>query len=330
MHPKIIKSVNAIIAKALKGRVSPLANLYPWQIGETAFGRGKSAERGPDPHDAKLIDLQARYKKFDHRVTTAAVWSDDVVTSTDISAFRGDTQYVWQRAYLNFNEIACALSYYALKAGRAADLLERLHEDGAFGALTLDLDDRLVSRDLIDSVSEIDFLRRHVELGQKHCSILDIGAGYGRLAHRITEAMGSAADVFVTDAFPASTFLSEYYLAYRESPARVIPLDEIELGLASLSVDVAISIHSFSECTVDAINWWVSLISKSNVRYLMVIPNGTGESGQLCLTQKGEKMIPIFESHGYRLKCSEPRYSDPFLQRFGMDPCTLFLFENAS
>ena len=53
----------------------------------------------------------------------------------------------------------------------------------------------------------------------------------------------------------ASTFVSDYYLRFRNaSKAVVVPLDEIETWLTSQKVDIAINIHSFSECQLSAID----------------------------------------------------------------------------
>lgn len=327
LRSQFIKIVNAILSNTVNGKIAPLRNLYPWQGDGPAAWDVKLEKEAPDPQSPRLADLKRRYRHFDSRVTTPAVWDEQILSDQDTRNFRGDTQFVWQRADMNLNEIACALSYYYLKSGGAADLLETLTEDGAFGALSLELDGRKVTRDLVDSVGEIDFLRRNTPLGKQHLAVLDIGAGYGRLAHRISEAVGSQCTVFATDAFAASTFLSEYYLAFRETGARVLPLDEVEAALSTTSIDIVTNIHSFSECTLGAIEWWVELLAKTKVRYLMVAPNRKSVDGRRCLTNQGEDMSSIFERFEFTLIASEPRHADPFVQRFGMDPCTFFLYE---
>ena len=288
-----------------------------------------SGQAHPDFDLGRLSELSARYRKFDSSVTVPAVWDEAIVSDADLHNFRGDTPYIWQRAHLNLNEVACALSYYYLKSSPCSDLFEELTEDGAFGALTMALDGRQVSRDLVDSVGEIDFLRRHLQVGIIRRSVIDIGAGYGRLPHRLVEAFGEQVEVFATDAFAASTFLSEYYLAYRRTGVKVLPLDEVQQALAPGTVDIATNIHSFSECTVEAIDWWLDLLARLEVRYLLVTPNRSSADGLRCQTNVGEDMSGIFEKHGYRLIVREPRHHDPFIQRFGLDPCTFFLFERS-
>ena len=77
--------------------------------------------------------------------------------------------------------------------------------------------------------------------------MLDIGAGYGRLAHRMTAALPSSPTTAASTRSPESTFLSEYYLRHRggSPPARVVPLDEVEARAASPGAfDLAVNIHS--------------------------------------------------------------------------------------
>jgi len=59
---------------------------------------------------------------------------------------------------------------------------------------------------------------------------------------------------FRTDAVAVSIFVSDYYLRFRGvKEALVIPLDEIDNMLRDHPVDLAISVHSFSECQKQAI-----------------------------------------------------------------------------
>src|SRR4030095_8950303 len=75
------------------------------------------------------------------------------------------------------------------------------------------------------------------------------------------------------DAVPVSTFLCEFYLKYRglANLVQVVPMDELEQRLSSY--DLALNIHSFSECTYAAIEWWLRKLKQLRVRYLMIVPN---------------------------------------------------------
>lgn len=308
--------------------------LYEWQrhvVQSEAPGETNLPAESIDylrPDNPRLLELERRYAAFDPAVTTPARWTKGFVDTKILRNFRGDSPYVWQDPGLYSGEISYALSYLALKSGSTGPVLDALGEDGLFGARTFSLDGRLVSRDLLDSVREIEFLQRHAGLGLTAKSVLDIGAGYGRLAHRIGE-VSPETTVFATDAFPQSTFLAEYYLGFRKAErAVVIPLDEIDRFLDSNAIDVATNIHSFSECTTEAIAWWVSRLAKHKVRHLMLVPNGEARNGPIgCQTDSGEDIDAILGRFGYRLKVREPRYQDPLVQRYALDPAQLYLFE---
>src|SRR3546814_16107320 len=69
-------------------------------------------------------------------------------------------------------------------------------EDGLFGCWTQRFPGHpRCSRDLLDSVNELSFLDRHLSIrGRDGLRILDLGAGYGRLAHRAPAAFPGIAD----------------------------------------------------------------------------------------------------------------------------------------
>lgn len=212
----------------------------------------------------------------------------------------------------------------------SSGLLETLEEDDLFGIHTFRIAGRLVSRDLLDSIIEIGFLEDHLHVAAfNDLTILDIGAGYGRLAHRAVTALPNIADYLCTDALAVSTFISEYYLRFRkvEDKARAVPLDQIEAVLQRNDVDIAVNIHSFSECAVGAIEWWLRLLEKSRVKYLMIVPDALKNGGRLLQTVDGKDFRGVVEKHGYRLTAKEPKYRDSFVQEYGMNPTYHYLFE---
>jgi putative sugar O-methyltransferase len=219
------------------------------------------------PDNPKLINLQQRYRAFDSHVTTPFVWTDRHVRSEDIAHFRGDNAWVWQVRGRNANVPSYAVSLYYLQSIDRLGFLEKLSEDHCFGNFAFQIGGRLVSRDLLDSIAEIYFLDRHLGISsQTGFRVLDVGAGYGRLAHRMASALPAIEKILLTDAIAVSTFVSEYYLRFRgTTKALVIPLDEIASRLRDDPVDLAVNIHSFPECQPQAIEWWVRLLSKHRV-----------------------------------------------------------------
>ena len=331
MRRELARTVNAMLA-GTGVRLVSRHDLYPWQYApsDAAIAGTRSLPEGAADYlrfdNPRLAELVERYSRCDPAVTSPAVWTEGTLTSSDLSYFRGDNPFVWQLRGLNYNELTYTMSYYALKCGRGSDLLAAFAEDGLFGAQTFEVDGRIVTRDLLDSVREVEFIRTHVGLEGK--SILDIGAGYGRLAHRLSET-GADLAVYATDGYAPSSFLAEYYLRFRSAErARVVPLDEVETLLNTTKIDLATNVHSFSECTPAAVSWWASRLAKAKVSHLLLVPNG--EHFDLTRPSRynsGADLEATLGESGYRPAVRELRYADPAVQKYGVDPCQIVLFE---
>lgn len=281
----------------------------------------------------RLLNLEVRYAAMDSRVTTPDMWTRGHVNAYDLKYFRGDNAYVWQLRG-GGTESSYALSAYYMEAMDRLGVFDRLKEDGSFGVHTFEVNGRIVSRDLLDSVAEIYFLERNLGISQRPAMrILDIGAGYGRLAWRMANAFDGMGTYLCADAVPVSSFICEYHLGFRGlgDTARMLPLDEVEATLSATPVDLAINIHSFSECTLAAINWWLELLCKLKVRYLMIVPNPQRQHGGSKLTTNlGEDFMPLIERCGFVLRVREPKYLDAAVQSNGVHPTFHYLFEARS
>ncbi len=281
----------------------------------------------------RLQELRLNYAKMPADAIKCSQWTRAYVEQDlPLHRFRGDCAFVWQ--HRNFNlPVTYALSYYYLLAQGLGPLLNALGEDGLFGAYTVTVANTLVSRDRLDSACELSFLSRRLGVAARpHAQILDIGSGYGRLAHRAAQAFPSVS-VACVDAIAEASFVCEYYLRFRQAPSRVrmVPLFEIEEWLRENPVDVAVNIHSFPECCSRSIAWWLDLLRVHSVPYLLIVPNSDGHAGQrlLSLEEDGSRtdFTGILTSHGYRLVAMEPKYSDSFVQRFGVTPTRYHLYE---
>jgi putative sugar O-methyltransferase len=285
----------------------------------------------------RLVELRQRYQQYKCAATSPSIWTQSHVSLIDLAHFRSDNPYVFQRFDSN-GEVAHALTTYYLQRKDTLGLLERLREDRVFGAQTFDFESRfLVSRDLLDSINEINFLERTIGIASgTGFNVLDIGAGYGRFAHRLTEGVPGIGKVFCTDAIATSTFLCEYYLRFRRaSSAVVVPLDQLEHSLRNERVDLAVNIHSFSECRMEAVRWWLDLVCRHRVRYLFIVPNAVSEGGRrLALHNKAGSGATDYEAEitnrGYRKIEASPKYETPNLQRSGVSPTWYHLFELVS
>jgi len=282
------------------------------------------------PDHPRLLELKARYLAYAPTMCESAIWHEGYVGRDDISHYRGDNAYVWQLRGENMCEAGYALTAYYLKSIDSLGLWNTLVEDGAFGVSTFEVDGRKVSRDLLDSIAELLFLERHLGLSTwKDARVLDIGAGYGRFAQRVLEAMPSVISCLCTDAIAVSTYLSECHLRFHhlETRGRTIPLDQIDLAMAESSVDLAVNMHSFSECPLPAIDWWLAMLERHRVRHLMIVPNALENGGEQLMNNWDHDFAPVILRHGYRLKEKSPKFTDPVVQRHGINPTWYYLFE---
>lgn len=278
----------------------------------------------------RLRELRVRYASFARSVTEPLVWTAGFVRPEDLRFFRGDNAYVWQLRGRDMNPLGYALTAYYVKSIDALGLLDLLTEDDAFGVFGFSVSGRTMSRDLLDSVNELNFLEKELGIARRPLKVLDIGAGYGRLAHRTTSWLArDQVFYFCADAVPESTFLCEYYLRFRgvDRRARAIPLDEVEATLASQAIDLAVNVHSFSECSADAIAWWLRLLERHRVQHLLVVPNASSEGGRALVNHAGQDFGAIVAASGYRLVKAVPKYADPLVQEFGIAPTYYHLFE---
>jgi hypothetical protein len=264
----------------------------------------------------RLVELRGRYAAFDSPLCAHTFWSDSHRRhEIDLVAFRGDNAYLWQRRHLGDDAALAYLAYLQhVESFDTRGLLAKLEDDGAFGAWTFDFGRRpVVTRDLLDSVNELYFLDRVFGLLDRPATtVLDIGAGYGRLAHRMSAAAASVERYYCVDAVAESTFLCEYYLRYRGEPAaaRVVPVDEFRATVEPGTVDLAVNVHSFSEMSAAAVHAWIAELQRLAVPALFVVPNEPDRL--LAIEADGTRVDvqPALEAAGYRLTHREPALRD--------------------
>ncbi|MCW6004188.1 putative sugar O-methyltransferase [Micromonospora sp. CPCC 205371] len=275
-------------------------------------------DRHPD-----LVELRARYGQMASPFKPGSFWRRSRrLRDLNLAYFRGDNAYVWQLRQLGHTSRtarSARLKFFLfaryVNALDTHKLLERTSEDGAFGCWAFDFQTLPTSsRDLLDSVNEMYFLERHWGLlSRMDFTVVDIGAGYGRLAHRMVESVPDLRRYLCVDAIPESTFLSEQYLKYRnvDHKATVLRLDEVADRLAAERPDLAVNIHSFSEMPIAVIEAWIELLARCDVPTLMIVPN---EGDQLLSLEDDYVRLdfgPVLERHGYVLAAREPTIADP-------------------
>lgn len=262
----------------------------------------------------RLLEIRQRNAKTEPAVQTHSRWRPDAINPwLDLRYFRGDNAYVWHYRHggLALSRLRFLLYTTEVASRDRLGLMGQCVEDGAFGCWTYDFPGHgTVSRALLDAVNELLFLDEHLGAGARPFRALDIGAGYGRLANRAIET-GLAARYTCTDAIAESSFLCEYYLRHRgiDDRASVCLLDELD-DLRPGDFDLAVNIHSWSECTRSAVEWWVEQVARLRVPDLFVVPNEA--EGFLTLETDGSRTdySDLLTAAGYELVVDRPAIPD--------------------
>jgi len=273
----------------------------------------------PSDDDPVLADLRRRYVALDTPLAARSPrWKvDRPPDDLDLATFRADNAYLWQvrNSYAGASPQLTYRRYaHYLRRIDHRRLLDQLGEDGAFGAVTFPHTwPTVLSRDLLDSVNELCFLDRRWHLFDRaELTVLDIGAGYGRLAHRMTEGVANLHHYLCVDVIPESTYLSAWYLHRRrtEHKTEVIPLDQLTDTLTGRRIDLAINIRSFTEMSAAAITAWLDVLDQLAVPALYIIPNHSTRLQSHEPDGQRRDMRPELHQRGYRLTADEPLILD--------------------
>lgn len=267
-----------------------------------------------------------------HPAAQHSQWSDDqLASSIDLLNFRGDNHYIYQTRYSPASS-TYALTYMYIQQVDKLRILDRVDEDGLFGVYTIEIDGRLISRDILDSVNQINYIARSLSVDlNSNLSVLDIGAGYGRLGHRFATSWENAR-ITCVDAVALSTFLCEYYISFRgvSDRVRVLALDQAD-EIRGKSFDLVTNIHSFSEAPLVSIDWWFTLLDDVRVSRLLIVPNRLTEF--MSTEKNGEHLdyLPVLTKHGWRRVQEEPIYAySPVAHAYALYPSFKFyMFERA-
>lgn len=106
-------------------------------------------------------------------------------------------------------------------------------------------------------------------------------------------------------------------------PCKVVPLDELSrVG----SVDLAINIHSFPECRIEVIEWWLDQIQQRAVPWLFIV-TGTNLGLTTCEPRGRKDFRYLLDRYGFELHAHESKFGTaPALQQHGLYPDEYYLF----
>lgn len=148
--------------------------------------------------------------------------------------------------------------------------------DAAHGARVVNTTYGDLTRMWLDSEVELGFLWRYLDDSNVLAPrILDIGAGYGRLA---VAARRVFPDYTCVDAVPISTKICRDYCA-RYAPKVQVPSlpDFLALhnqGYYKGRFDLAVNVHSWNECTREQISAWLDILAENEVPWLFTVSHG--------------------------------------------------------
>lgn len=166
---------------------------------------------------------------------------------------------------------------------RDAEFGARVVNSCRFGPLT---------RMWLDAQVEVDFLRRHVgELSG--LDVLDIGAGYGRLAVMLGPMVRQ---YLCVDAVPISTELCTWYCGRFAPSVNVASLELFKQSAEQLRPDLAVNIHSWNECPYGEVARWIEVVHGMGTKWLFTVSHGT-RGGRTYYTWggKGDSFRPALE-----------------------------------
>ncbi len=232
------------------------------------------------------------------------IWTGFESNPLAVSECRAHGRFQFQKE----RQRAAYLRSAELLSDTAKRLMTILDEDGGYGAVShATSDGQLLTRDVLDSTAEIGFLLDRIgDLALD--SVIDIGSGYGRMAHRI-RALRPNSVVICADEVPSSRSMCTTYLTLREVTGFVVcdfnAADEL---MRHHKPTVATAVHSFPEMPLERIRAWLELLAAGGVDWLFFVPN---EPDRLMSTEPDGTRNPFGDAivdAGYHLAASGWKY----------------------
>jgi hypothetical protein len=324
------------LARAAARRMNHLTERFGVSIVKTAYLHELASSRDepvvddpPDgwvhpPASPMIVDTQwldELRREYQSQPLTAlgGTWNPEYAGEVPLTDFRGDNHYVWQRRL--YEEVNYLTTILYANSHDPHGVLQTIDEDGAFGAEVLEYEGRLYSRDLVESANEINFLLDFLPIeARRPLRLIDVGAGYGRLAHRLSTVVAES-EIFCVDGIAESTAICDAYIKFRglESQVHVVPLTR--LASIPTPVSVATNVYSFSEMSYESVAWWLDWLVDAGVQFLFIVPNLPGPS----LTNE-RSYRELLDARGFHLWKTRRKYDDPLVDRHGLYPGVYYLF----
>jgi hypothetical protein len=244
-------------------------------------------------------------------MTLWRTWTDP----SDLQNFRSEVfmSQVASHDPSNYGAEALLRAYErALAYARSVDALgclTRFDDRGAYGGMRFrSSDGTIVSRDILDSTLELNFLARYFALEDLlTATVVDIGAGYGRFIARFLDMFHSSR-ALALDVTPLASFAAETYLTYLGAMERCTIGGRGALAEATLSgLVIACNIHSWSEAPLASIEAWLDALDQRSAPFLFLVTHDArADSWEHDGSRK--PFLPAIEERGYSCVADQPQY----------------------
>lgn len=235
-----------------------------------------------------------------------SLWDPEFVAAGVSEAnFRAHGPYLWQSGVT----VESLREAMAAMASSAREVIPLMEEDGAFGAVVHEIDGQQVSRDVLDSAMELTHFQAMTNTPAP--AVLDIGSGYGRLAHRASEIWPESTWL-CADGVHKSNEICRYYLSdYRKTENHRIveatQLPSMQLG----QIDLAVAVHSLPEMPARWATWWLDVLRQVSCPVLVVITDMDKGLSTWESDWSKRDLLKMIREYGYVSIDVRPKYLMP-------------------
>jgi len=158
---------------------------------------------------------------------------------------------------------------------------------------TISYNNERICMDYLQAVLELEFIEKYVEID--NCSILEIGAGYGRTCHAIfaNNKINNYSIIDLPNCLKlARNYLHEVLDEKDFSKIRFIDIRNID-SLTNSSFDLAINIDSFSEMDSQTVHYYLEFIKKYCHHFYVKNPVGKYLDKSLDSHSQGRRVVGL-------------------------------------
>ena len=80
--------------------------------------------------------------------------------------------------------------------------------------------------------------------------------------------------------------------------------------------------------TIDFIKFWIEEVISLRIPYLFIVPNAGHQYRGDLISFDNINFKTIIEDNGYELVIKRDKYSEPNIQRYGLNPTMYYLYKN--